>query len=520
MKTGKRIKNLLLSRNSSFWIAAAFFVVSLIPLLVIGKYNVMSADDYAMGKEAVNVWRDTHQAGAIFRYACLYTGKVFQTWQGCFTINFLDCWNPGFFGEQWAWLTPVIMLAAIAGFSYVCCGNVISGFFEDSKKETVIVWGIWTFLTIQTMPSPAEGLYWFSGAVAYTFLHFFMLFVFSFVFKMENIKSRPLKVLGVALLSAGMFLVGGSQYITALECLIIYFFYLLAQYRHLKLGNIIPAVFLVAGFAINILAPGNSVRNAQAGGMNPLRAILQSFAEAVRYGKAWCSLLLIVCLIFMVPFIWKIVSGQKREYRYRYPGIISLLSFCIFAAAFTPSLYGVGNVDAGRIQNLIQVMFYIAVTFNLFYWLGWLKRKTQKPDREAFRDIKTVIDIVRKYAVFYQWLALFLVVLVFAGTGDKNTFSGMSALRSLVNGEARTYYAEAQERLEIYRDDAVTIAEVAPFSVKPHVLFFNDVHSEDSADYWINENIAAYYEKEKVVLIEENNSNTQEEEKEEENVAN
>ena len=67
---------------------------------------------------------------------------------------------------------------------------------------------------------------------------------------------------------------------------------------------------------------------------------------------------------------------------------------------------------------------------------------------------------------------------------------------------------EAQERLEIYYDDDIRVAEVKGFSVKPHVLFFNDIQAEDSSDYWINENVAGYYGKEKVILIEDEKGKT------------
>ena len=78
----------------------------------------------------------------------------------------------------------------------------------------------------------------------------------------------------------------------------------------------------------------------------------------------------------------------------------------------------------------------------------------------------------------------------------------MSALRSLLNGEAQAYYEQAQERLVLYQDESVSIVEIEPFRVKPRVLFFTDIVEEGNANYWINENIAQYYDKEKVLLME------------------
>ena len=495
MKMGERLKELFMKRNTVMWMLVFFFGMTMVPLLFIGRYNVMSADDYAMGKEAVKIWRATHNPFEIVQYAGVHTWKIFMTWQGCFTINFLDCFNPGFFGEQWTWLTPFVMLASVLFFLYVCCKNVLAAFFEKCCKETFFVWGLLAFLIIQTMPSPVEGLYWYSGAVAYTFLHYFMFAVLSVTFKQKNVTKN-------ILFAIGMFLVGGSHSITALECLLISCFLLLVQYKQLRAEKAIPVVFLMVGFLANLLAPGNRVRQSGAGGMNPVQAILQSFVEAVRYGKEWTSPLMLVCLLFLIPIIFRVVSKGKRKYSYPCPVLVSVLSFCIFAAAFTPSLYGVGNVDAGRIQNLIQSMYYAFVTVNIFYWIGWMVRKMETSDKEFFKDLKIVTTIAYKYAGIYQWICFGMILLVFIGTGDKNTFSAMSATRSLLKGEAQAYYAEAQKRLSDYCDEEIKVVYVEPFSIKPHVLFFNDVHEEGSSDYWINENIAAYYGKEKIVLME------------------
>ena len=157
-------------------------------------------------------------------------------------------------------------------------------------------------------------------------------------------------------------------------------------------------------------------------------------------------------------------------------------------------------MDSGRIKNQLQSLFYLLAFFDIFYGLGWLARKTEEGEKEVYRDMHTVISVLGKYTAVLQGIFFVLVLLVFAGTSDKNTFSSVSALRSLANGEAKTYYAEAQERLTDYKNPDVTVVEAKPFSAKPHVLYFTDIVEEGEPNYWINENIAAYYGKEKVIL--------------------
>lgn len=257
---------------------------------------------------------------------------------------------------------------------------------------------------------------------------------------------------------------------------------------------------MLASFAINFFAPGNATRQESTRGLKPIYAILKSFLEAIRFAKDWFSPLFIISLLFLLPLIWKFVSKGKREYRYRYPLLVILFSYCIFSSCFTAPLYGVGNIDAGRIQNQIQIMFYLIVCIDLFYFIGWIQWKMKHSRSVFFCDLKVIIDILKKYTSHYRLILFAFIILIWLGTGDKNTFSSISALRSLLNGEAQIYYEEAQSRLEDYQNDALVIVEVAPFSVRPKVLYFNDVQDEDHIDYWINENIAAYYGKEKIIL--------------------
>ena len=95
---------------------------------------------------------------------------------------------------------------------------------------------------------------------------------------------------------------------------------------------------------------------------------------------------------------------------------------------------------------------------------------------------------------------LAMVLLVWVGTGDKNTFNSISALRSVVIGEAGQFYAENENRLQQYKDFSLSVVEVEPYSVQPHLLFLSDLDEEDGGNYWVNESIATYYGKDKVLL--------------------
>ena len=476
--------------------------ISLLPLLYIGRYNVMAADDFSMCKEMHHVVTEGGGIGGVFAYALSYVVKSYQTWIGCYSVSFLDVFNPGVFGEQFTWITPVIMAGSILAALYVTIRCIISCFYgkDVHRKECLEIWALLSFLVIQTVPSPSEAFFWYAGAIAYTTLHY-LLFVFTALQiwsgKLTRTGHKAAYAIGVSLLAL---IVGGSQYTSGLLAVIGTAFLFVVVNRKVKWQQIIPGIFLMIGFGISMCSPGNSMRQSGTTGMAPVKAILLSFVQAVQYTKEWMTPFFVVIVLFLLPVMGKVVRESKKKYRYAYPLIVWFLSFCLFAAGFAPSLYGVGNVDSGRIKNQLQSLFYLLMFFDIFYGLGWLIRKTEEGKREVYRDIRTVISIIGKYAKALQGICMVLTLLVFVGTSDKNTFSSLSALRSLANGEAKTYYAEAQERLADYTNPDVSVVEVKPFSVKPHVLYFTDVVEEGEPNYWINENIAAYYGKEKVIL--------------------
>lgn len=478
--------------------------ISLLPLLIIGRYNVMAADDYAMGKQVQSLWVNITSLPQVLHYAVTHAVESYKTWQGCFTVNFWDSLNPGFWTEQLTWLTPILMLGMLLFSTYLFIKAILKKYYDVGKRELFFLWGVIAFVLLQTLPSPAEAIYWYAGAVAYTFLHYSMLLLFVFLFENERLtKGRNKAIVGI-MIALYAFLIGGGQYGTVLQCLLWYIVYLFTERKRLSWQKLLPFFMLLAGFGINLMSPGNQTRLSETRGMSPVKAIISSFINSVHYIRNWFSPLLIVCLLAALPVIWQVVKNKRvKDFTYPLPLLVSLGSYCLFSAAFTPSLFGVGNVDAGRLQNQIQSIFYVMVWGNAFYWTGWVQDRMQKTETVFWQDCSMVKNILKKYLWVYRWLTFAAILLVILGTSDKNTFSSMSAVRSLLNGEAKAYYEQAQERLALYQDESMEIVEVEPFHVQPRVLFFTDIVEEGEANYWINENIADYYGKEQVVLYEE-----------------
>lgn len=84
----------------------------------------------------------------------------------------------------------------------------------------------------------------------------------------------------------------------------------------------------------------------------------------------------------------------------------------------------------------------------------------------------------------------------------RERLSGFNALTSLVNGKAARYDREADGRDALLTAaDEDEVIELEPFTVKPKVLFFEDI--DPSPDNWKNQAVAEYYGVKGVILKEE-----------------
>ena len=85
--------------------------------------------------------------------------------------------------------------------------------------------------------------------------------------------------------------------------------------------------------------------------------------------------------------------------------------------------------------------------------------------------------------------------------GDKNTYTSVSAVRSILNGEAAEYAAENNARLELYTNGEPEIT-ITPLSVEPYLLYIDDVTNEGDRGYWLNLALMDYYGKDRITVSE------------------
>lgn len=486
-----RLFNKAIPEKRIFVLLIIVIVCILLPMIVVAFFNFPCADDFTYGLWTHQAWESTHSILKTLNAAWERTRASWMGWQGSYSAIFLFSLQPGIFSENLYFLTTFIMLGSLfTGIAYFC--DVL---FHHCAGGSHIQVGIICLLLIasltQLLPSPVEAFYWYNGSMYYTFffgvslVFYGKLILFSKLYEEKLLSKRQICTRVFSLTLFSVFL-GGANYVTALTTAILlasFFVLLLIGKKKTTIPLLIPIVCFFAGFAVNVLAPGNAVRQQYFTRMSPIRAIFLSFVSAGQSIQNWTTLVLVAIIAFCIPVLYRIAANSK--FSFRYPFAVPVVSFCLFASMFTPTLYSQGGNAPARLVNIVFFAYVILAFLNVFYLLGSLARLLERNGVH-----------LREYSV---GLVLSIAILFFpACSFTQHTYTSSSALASLVYGGASEYHAAYLERYAIYTDDSVKDVVVSEFKVKPYVLFFSDVQSDPSD--WRNTSVAAFYGKSSVTL--------------------
>lgn len=498
-KCGSRLVSGLngISMKTLVLCAAALLVLSLIPLYLLGRYNVMCIDDYDFGVRVHDTWMTTGSFWQSVQIAAMQTLERFKSWQGTYASCFLMALAPMNFRYETAFLVPVIMISMFALSSFFFGRHILTKWLGSDKLQASFVMLLVLFMFYQVMEAPFEGIYWYNGSVHYVLMEsfsFIMLTLVSEIVWTEKTRNAGLCCIFAVILS---FIVGGGNLVTGLQAEILLFLSLVYVYivKRKKLPYIlIPFLTYTAAFSCNILTPGNMVRANASSGYSLIPAIVFSFYYAVMFIIDWTPVFVILIWLALLPILWRI--GKKSKMCFDHPVWITIAAFCILSAMFTPTLFGLGMAGLSRVDDIIQMVYYLCLFFVTVYWFGWLNHRSVSKDCVlAGQRLGLFLEDTRNIMIVFC-VALTLFIWVF--TANKNTYTSVSALRSLVNGDAKTYYEEAIQRYEVYIDETVTDVVVEPFSARPALFDFEDL-SEDE-EYWLNQAVRLYFHKNSVKM--------------------
>lgn len=472
--------------------AAILFAASVIPLLLLGKYNVMCIDDYDYGRRIHDVWVATGSFSRAVSEAVMQMKELYMHQQGTYVSCVLMGLCPMNFRYETAFLVPIVMIGVFALSTFVLGRQILEKWIGSDKYRASLVMFLLLFMFYQVMEAPFEGIYWYNGATHYILMESVLFLILTFVSETVMGNRKKLAAFLCLLASVGGVFVGGGNLVTGLQTeilLVLLLCFTFVTRRERILYVLFPFLTFTAGFLCNILAPGNAVKTntleASAGtalGYSVIPAVCLSFYFAAAFIIEWTNLFVVLVWLALLPVFWKIAKQSDRSFTH--PVLVTLGAFCIIAAMFTPTLFALGSAGLARVDNIIQMVYYLCLFFVTIYWFGWSRRQN------------SLGAFLESTGNFMTVICMLLVLAVWIFTADKNTYTSVSALRSLVKGDAEIYYTEAMERHALYVNETMPDVVVESFSVKPALFDFEDL-SEDEEN-WLNLAVAAYYHKNSV----------------------
>lgn len=476
----------VMSKKTLVVISILILIVSLIPLLWISFYNVPSADDFNYSVYTMNVLN--HQGIGSFLSGI---GKMlittYQNWQGTYSAIVLMALQPSVWGIDSYFLGTFILIGMFLFSNYFLLKQIVTTKLKLSTSTLWLIFSLITFISIQTMPSPVQGLYWWNGASYYTLFYSFFLIELGLLCRLQE-KNKKYDYIFICLC---IIFIAGGNYVTALQQVIFLFFlnvYMI--WKKKDKSKILFFVLAILGLLINAFAPGNAVRAASVSGYSPIMAILLSFQHAIELLLNWTTLYHLLFILAIVVLC--IPSYKKINYSFSYPAIFTLLTFGIFSASMTPSLFAQGGIGEGRLINIIYFSYFYFMAINIYYWIGWFRFQCVK--HHILNPNNTNV-VYRKFATVL--LCFFIILVGLISASNWNQYTSVKSYHSLEKGEAKQYKQEAIKRFQLLEGKHQNVV-LPQFTVYPELLFYADISSDPN--HWINIPLAQIYHKKSVKL--------------------
>jgi hypothetical protein len=497
---GEIVKN-----SSKKWLLAfvvLIFIISLVPILWIGLFNHPSADDYSNSYITAKVLKETGSVGQVLKTAFNKAYETYYTWQGTYFSAFIMTLQPAIFGDGYYAITTFLVVLAFIFANLYFLKKLLVDFFKLDKVSWLIVSLIIMLVSMQFVPKPVSAFYWFNASILYTFTYALSLIMLGLVVDIILEEKMKKIYINTAIASLLAIIIGGGNFVTAMMTVLLLVFvaiYLIVK----KSDKLLPILMILAValgcFLVSVLAPGNGAREGYYEGLSPVVAIAKSlfygliYITRTEWGWIMSPVAVIMLCVLCVLFMTKIIGDKK--YSFKYPLLVMFLSFCIFSAQFAPTLYTTAGSGPPRLKNVIFFSYVLLMVFNLTYLTGWIYKRIERfhVDKDyTFRGM--VVKVYRKHLISFAFLILFLGGLFCANDVLKTT--SVSATLSLLSGQAQQYSAEYYKRVSLLNSDEKDVV-LDPYSVKPYVLFFDDI--SDPPD-WKNLYMEKYYQKDSIKL--------------------
>lgn len=461
--------------------------ISIIPLIILCKYNHPSADDFNYSVTTFCEWNSSHSVWKLLKSAVNTSKSFYDSWQGLYTSAFFLALQPAIFGEKFYALTGILMLSIIIFGTCYFFSFLVKKIIGGSALDGIAIGCVASFLMIQWMPSCVQGLYWYNGAVNYGLFYMVMLLLVCTVInlhkacgKKDNIKA----ILGCCFL--GFWLEGGNHVTAFMGLLFVLGFVLVEIYLKNKSKVICYSfilAFMVACFLFNVMSPGTKVRQDRLNdyGMDAIETIRNAVTGGLRNINSWIDLAPIVAVLLVIPIFLKLIKKVRdnTSFRFKNPFLVFVFSVAWICVMYCPPLYAMGYLGEGRLHNIVYYNFIILFLINIFYCAGWVVSKMDSKNESYVLGISM------------KWVYCTIVLVIGLLISRWDSTWGAEAVAEMKLGEPQLYSQQAHERNELLLNSGGHDVIVKEYSVRPETLFFDDI-TED-ADDWRNASVRMFY---------------------------
>lgn len=478
-------------------IMLVILILSLLPIMYLGRYNHPTGDDYYYG---VTTYHERLDGGNIFRIlakAAKGAALEYQQWQGTYSAMFFMYLPPNIWGD-WAYRTvTAVMLLSLTGSIFYCLKPLICVFGKGSAHMWIAVSAATALLCVETVPSQGETFFWYNGSMYYTGF-FSISLVFLGLLLRELSEQQKHRFVLLLLLSV---LLAGGNYVSLLPLMILAisltFFLLVTKQRIPALELCIICIALLGAFAVNALAPGNAVRQSGMWKIPAWKAVLKSLLQGIIYLRFWIHPWWLAAALCLTPIFWQ--SYRDSSLPFRFPLIMAAFSYGIFCSMSCPLFYTMNSTGPTRAVSIVYYGFILCTLFIYYYLLGALYRLIYAKGLSAKIDKLRKINKNDKILPALGIIAFTFLIILQTVNGSVLRCTTAKAVTLLVNGEAKAYEAEYQRRMLVLKNPAVTKVEFAPYEHQPDMLYVGDF-SSDSEDP-TNQKTAEYFKKESIVIL-------------------
>jgi len=491
-----------MNKHLSLILIISFFI-TMLPMLVVSIFDWAAADDFRFSIQ-------THQAMSasgfpafnVIKAAATIAASSYMHWQGTFSAIFLMALQPSVFSARAYILVPIILIGALIFGTIYLLFRINSDCLHLERKYVIYIGIPMLFLQVQFVPSLVEAFYWYNGAMYYTFFYSLMLIYMSeFIHIYFNGENKYKKSLIISIILA--IVLGGGNFVTALLASLIGLgFVLFSLFNRSKQSKqiwrlILPEIILLISFVISMTAPGNSARQQFSTKLNPIVAIYRSIIQATLDIRNWTTPTVIIICLLLIPVMAKIT--KKMKFQFRWPGILIIVTFLLFAAQNTPTLYAQSFIGTGRLRNIVFYSYIWLIFINLFYCIGWFQ-KTYSSALSQLRNFVAKRFEPKEIISTKNIVASLLFVLLVAANSNMTSLAKVSSVvctSDLVSGKAAAYNKQLSERQSILDNAEIDVVKLPALTVYPKSISASDITY--NWDHWTNKSMAMFYNKKSIV---------------------